>query len=100
MKFKFLEKLCMHVDRFHVIDTLFLYANRFDGFMVLLHRIYRLASKCIAMDGDCIPPRPTSKKSVPVNLLDCLHQVLCWALGSVEMFLSRHCRIWYGYGGG
>ncbi|KAK4790489.1 hypothetical protein SAY86_017793 [Trapa natans] len=27
-------------------------------------------------------------------------EVLRWALGSVEIFLSRHCPIWYGYGGG
>ncbi|MBA0676658.1 hypothetical protein Goari_018126, partial [Gossypium aridum] len=36
----------------------------------------------------------------PINLSDRLHQVLRWALGSVEIFLSRHCPIWYGYGGG
>ncbi|RRT70682.1 hypothetical protein B296_00010788 [Ensete ventricosum] len=23
-----------------------------------------------------------------------------WALGSVEIFLSKHCPLWYGYGGG
>lgn len=28
-----------------------------------------------------------------------MHQVLRWALGSVEIFLSRHCPLWYGYGG-
>ena len=26
--------------------------------------------------------------------------MLQWALGSVEIFLSRHCPIWYGWGGG
>ncbi|KAK4787414.1 hypothetical protein SAY86_011247 [Trapa natans] len=26
-------------------------------------------------------------------------EVLRWALGSVEILLSRHCPIWYGYGG-
>lgn len=48
----------------------------------------------------CIPRRPAFKGSAPINLSDRLHQVLRWALGSVEIFLSRHCPIWYDYGGG
>ncbi|XP_027079083.1 cellulose synthase A catalytic subunit 5 [UDP-forming]-like [Coffea eugenioides] len=48
----------------------------------------------------CIPKRPAFKGSAPINLSDRLHQVLRWALGSVEIFMSRHCPIWYGYGGG
>ncbi|XP_045820741.1 cellulose synthase A catalytic subunit 6 [UDP-forming]-like [Trifolium pratense] len=48
----------------------------------------------------CIPQRPAFKGSAPINLADRLHQVLRWALGSVEIFLSKHCPIWYGYGGG
>ncbi|KAL5980187.1 putative cellulose synthase A catalytic subunit 5 [UDP-forming] [Asimina triloba] len=48
----------------------------------------------------CIPLRPAFKGSAPINLSDRLNQVLRWALGSVEIFLSRHCPIWYGYGGG
>lgn len=48
----------------------------------------------------CIPFRPAFKGSAPLNLSDRLHQVLRWALGSVEIFLSRHCPLWYGYGGG
>nr|QBI56909.1 cellulose synthase A5 [Agave tequilana] len=48
----------------------------------------------------CIPSRPAFKGSAPLNLSDRLHQVLRWALGSVEIFLSRHCPLWYGYGGG
>ncbi|XP_041007471.1 cellulose synthase A catalytic subunit 6 [UDP-forming]-like isoform X1 [Juglans microcarpa x Juglans regia] len=48
----------------------------------------------------CIPKRPAFKGSAPINLSDRLNQVLRWALGSVEIFLSRHCPIWYGYGGG
>ncbi|MBA0808479.1 hypothetical protein Gohar_024216 [Gossypium harknessii] len=48
----------------------------------------------------CIPKRPAFKGSAPINLSDRLHQVLRWALGSVEIFLSRHCPIWYGYGCG
>ncbi|KAK6940041.1 Cellulose synthase [Dillenia turbinata] len=48
----------------------------------------------------CIPRRPAFKGSAPINLSDRLHQVLRWALGSVEIFLSRHCPIWYGYGCG
>ena len=34
-----------------------------------------------------------------INLSDRLNQVLRWALGSVEILLSRHCPIWYGYSG-
>ncbi|XP_077212392.1 putative cellulose synthase A catalytic subunit 5 [UDP-forming] [Tasmannia lanceolata] len=48
----------------------------------------------------CIPSRPAFKGSAPINLSDRLNQVLRWALGSVEIFLSRHCPLWYGYGGG
>lgn len=48
----------------------------------------------------CMPKRPAFKGSAPINLSDRLHQVLRWALGSVEIFLSKHCPIWYGYRGG
>ncbi|XP_024544827.1 probable cellulose synthase A catalytic subunit 5 [UDP-forming] isoform X2 [Selaginella moellendorffii] len=48
----------------------------------------------------CMPPRAAFKGSAPINLSDRLNQVLRWALGSVEIMLSRHCPIWYGYGGG
>ncbi|KAK7852353.1 cellulose synthase a catalytic subunit 8 [udp-forming] [Quercus suber] len=47
-----------------------------------------------------MPLRPAFKGSVPLNLSDRLHQVLWWALGSVEIFLSRHCPLWYGYAAG
>ncbi|KAM7253870.1 hypothetical protein ACFE04_031552 [Oxalis oulophora] len=47
----------------------------------------------------CMPKRPAFKGSAPINLSDRLHQVLRWALGSVEIFMSRHCPLWYGYGG-
>ncbi|GLU07801.1 hypothetical protein SLE2022_247480 [Rubroshorea leprosula] len=47
----------------------------------------------------CTPKRVAFKGSAPINLSDRLHQVLRWALGSVEIFLSRHCPLWYGYGG-
>ncbi|KAJ7526246.1 hypothetical protein O6H91_17G090000 [Diphasiastrum complanatum] len=47
----------------------------------------------------CMPPRPAFKGSAPINLSDRLHQVLRWALGSVEILLSRHCPLWYGYSG-
>ncbi|KAH7436793.1 hypothetical protein KP509_05G036200 [Ceratopteris richardii] len=47
----------------------------------------------------CMPRRPAFKGSAPINLSDRLNQVLRWALGSVEIFLSRHCPLWYGYGG-
>ncbi|KAL8110428.1 cellulose synthase A catalytic subunit 6 [UDP-forming]-like [Apium graveolens] len=48
----------------------------------------------------CIPKRACFKGSAPINLSDRLHQVLRWALGSVEILLSKHCPIWYGYGCG
>ncbi|XP_021737744.1 cellulose synthase A catalytic subunit 6 [UDP-forming]-like [Chenopodium quinoa] len=48
----------------------------------------------------CMPKRPAFKGSAPINLSDRLHQVLRWALGSVEILLSRHCPIWYGYNSG
>ncbi|KAG6510699.1 hypothetical protein ZIOFF_028730 [Zingiber officinale] len=48
----------------------------------------------------CVPSRTAFKGSAPLNLSDRLHQVLRWALGSVEIFLSKHCPLWYGYGGG
>ncbi|KAJ7982211.1 Cellulose synthase family protein [Quillaja saponaria] len=47
----------------------------------------------------CIPKRPAFKGSAPINLSDRLNQVLRWALGSVEILLSRHCPMWYGYSG-
>ncbi|KAF8392142.1 hypothetical protein HHK36_022484 [Tetracentron sinense] len=47
----------------------------------------------------CVPERAAFKGSAPINLSDRLHQVLRWALGSVEIFLSSHCPLWYGYGG-
>ncbi|KAL8110634.1 cellulose synthase A catalytic subunit 5 [UDP-forming]-like [Apium graveolens] len=48
----------------------------------------------------CMPKRPAFKSSAPINLSDRLNQVLRWSLGSVEFFISKHCPIWYGYGGG
>ncbi|KAK9123518.1 hypothetical protein Sjap_013120 [Stephania japonica] len=47
----------------------------------------------------CMPHRPAFKGSAPINLSDRLNQVLRWALGSVEILFSRHCPLWYGYGG-
>uniref|UniRef100_J3LTZ3 Cellulose synthase n=1 Tax=Oryza brachyantha TaxID=4533 RepID=J3LTZ3_ORYBR len=47
----------------------------------------------------CMPKRPAFKGSAPINFSDRLNQVLRWALGSVEILFSRHCPIWYGYGG-
>ncbi|XP_039043108.1 probable cellulose synthase A catalytic subunit 1 [UDP-forming] [Hibiscus syriacus] len=47
----------------------------------------------------CMPPRPAFKGSAPINLSDRLNQVLRWALGSIEIVLSRDCPIWYGYKG-
>ncbi|KAH6808234.1 cellulose synthase 6 [Perilla frutescens var. frutescens] len=48
----------------------------------------------------CMPKRAAFKGSAPINLSDRLNQVLRWALGSVEILLSKHCPMWYGYGGG
>ncbi|XAR64312.1 Cellulose synthase (UDP-forming) [Bertholletia excelsa] len=48
----------------------------------------------------CIPARPAFKGSAPISLSDSLNQILQWAIGSIEIFLSKHCPLWYGYGGG
>ncbi|KAF8033734.1 hypothetical protein BT93_C0101 [Corymbia citriodora subsp. variegata] len=48
----------------------------------------------------CMPKRPAFKGSAPINLSDRLSQVLRWAHGSVEIFLSHHCPVWYGYKAG
>ncbi|KDO62270.1 hypothetical protein CISIN_1g039060mg [Citrus sinensis] len=48
----------------------------------------------------CMPKRAAFKGSAPINLSDRLNQVLRWALGSVEIFFSRHSPVWYGYKGG
>ncbi|CAA2999566.1 cellulose synthase A catalytic subunit 7 [UDP-forming] [Olea europaea subsp. europaea] len=45
----------------------------------------------------CMPKRAAFKGSAPINLSDRLNQVLRWALGSVEIFFSRHNPVWYGY---
>ncbi|KAF8369513.1 hypothetical protein HHK36_032468 [Tetracentron sinense] len=47
----------------------------------------------------CVPERAAFKVSAPINLSDRLHDDLRWALGSVEIFLSSHFPLWYGYGG-
>ncbi|GBG76518.1 hypothetical protein CBR_g22266 [Chara braunii] len=38
----------------------------------------------------CMPKRSAFKGTAPINLTDRLGQVLRWALGSVEIFFSRH----------
>ena len=45
----------------------------------------------------CMPKRAAFKGTAPINLSDRLNQVLRWALGSIEIFFSRHCPLWYGY---
>ncbi|XP_057797035.1 probable cellulose synthase A catalytic subunit 3 [UDP-forming] [Salvia miltiorrhiza] len=45
----------------------------------------------------CVPRRQAFKGPV---VSSGLHQALCHAFGSVEIFLSRQCPLWYGYGGG
>ncbi|KAK2646784.1 hypothetical protein Ddye_021979 [Dipteronia dyeriana] len=44
----------------------------------------------------CMPKRSAFRGSVPINLSDRLNQTLRWALGSVEIFFSRHNPICYG----
>ncbi|CAL5081501.1 unnamed protein product [Urochloa decumbens] len=48
----------------------------------------------------CMPKRAAFKGSAPINLSDRLNQVLRWALGSVEIFFSRHSPLLYGYKNG
>ncbi|XP_058188724.1 cellulose synthase A catalytic subunit 2 [UDP-forming]-like isoform X5 [Rhododendron vialii] len=48
----------------------------------------------------CNPRRPGFKGSVHINLSNRLHQILQQASGSIEIFLSSHCPLWYGYGCG
>lgn len=48
----------------------------------------------------CMPKLAAFKGSAPINLSDRLNQVLRWALGSVEIFFSRHSPLWYGHKGG
>nr|AGX27219.1 cellulose synthase 7 [Populus tomentosa]AGX27225.1 cellulose synthase 7 [Populus tomentosa]AGX27228.1 cellulose synthase 7 [Populus tomentosa] len=45
----------------------------------------------------CMPKLAAFKGSAPINLSDRLNQVLRWALGSVEIFFSRHSPMLYGY---
>lgn len=45
----------------------------------------------------CMPKLPAFKGSAPINLSDRLNQVLRWALGSVEIFFSRHSPLLYGH---
>ncbi|XP_042475390.1 probable cellulose synthase A catalytic subunit 8 [UDP-forming] isoform X2 [Macadamia integrifolia] len=47
----------------------------------------------------CMPQRAAFRGSAPISLSDRLSQVLLWAVGSIEILFSRHCPIWYGYGG-
>ncbi|KAF7127297.1 hypothetical protein RHSIM_Rhsim11G0082600 [Rhododendron simsii] len=45
----------------------------------------------------CNPRRPGFKRLAHVNLSNRLHQILQQASGSIEIFLSSHCPLWYGY---
>ncbi|XP_073104613.1 probable cellulose synthase A catalytic subunit 8 [UDP-forming] isoform X2 [Elaeis guineensis] len=47
----------------------------------------------------CMPFLPAFKAIMPISLSDRLNQLLQWAIGSVEILLSRHCPVWYAYGG-
>lgn len=48
----------------------------------------------------CMPETAAFVGTAPLNLADRLNQVHRWGLGSIEIFLSRHCPVWYGYNGG
>ncbi|XP_073134597.1 cellulose synthase A catalytic subunit 6 [UDP-forming]-like [Henckelia pumila] len=48
----------------------------------------------------CTPEISAFNGSSPINISYHLHEVLQRAIGSVEIFFSRHCPIWYGYGCG
>ncbi|XP_051125154.1 probable cellulose synthase A catalytic subunit 6 [UDP-forming] [Andrographis paniculata] len=48
----------------------------------------------------CAPVRPAFKYATPIDLFKCLNIASHCALGSVEIFLSKTCPLWYGYGGG
>lgn len=48
----------------------------------------------------CDPPIPAFRGPAPIHLSDHLQQVVCSALGSVEISLSSHNPIWYGLRGG
>ncbi|KAH9309751.1 hypothetical protein KI387_037662, partial [Taxus chinensis] len=43
----------------------------------------------------CVPSSPAFKGIGPMNLADSLRQLLHWALGSMEILLSKHCPLWY-----
>lgn len=47
----------------------------------------------------CMPDRPAFKGTAPINLTDRLKQSTRWARGSIEMLKSRHCPLFYGWGG-
>uniref|UniRef100_A0A0C9RWQ5 TSA: Wollemia nobilis Ref_Wollemi_Transcript_8169_2835 transcribed RNA sequence n=1 Tax=Wollemia nobilis TaxID=56998 RepID=A0A0C9RWQ5_9CONI len=48
----------------------------------------------------CIPSRPAFKGNAATDLPESLRQLLRWALGSMEILLSRHCPLWYGWRSG
>ncbi|CAB4313873.1 unnamed protein product [Prunus armeniaca] len=59
--------------------------------------------RCTAMDGGPSTAYPSFLLSKDLLLLTSLivyTKFFGGALGSVEIFLSRHCPIWYGYGSG
>ncbi|KAI4380528.1 hypothetical protein MLD38_006706 [Melastoma candidum] len=45
----------------------------------------------------CMPKRTAFKGSAQINLPNRLNQAMLWALGSVEIFLSRHSPVCYSY---
>ncbi|GLJ47471.1 hypothetical protein SUGI_1002030 [Cryptomeria japonica] len=48
----------------------------------------------------CVPFRPAFKVNGTMNLADCLRELLHWALGSMEILLSKHCPLWYRWRSG
>ncbi|MED6191857.1 hypothetical protein PIB30_004517 [Stylosanthes scabra] len=48
----------------------------------------------------CIPERTAFRVFAPRNLGNYMQQAFQCALGSIEIFMSKHCPLWHGYGGG
>ncbi|MED6220230.1 putative cellulose synthase A catalytic subunit 3 [UDP-forming] [Stylosanthes scabra] len=48
----------------------------------------------------CIPERTAFRVFAPRNLANYMQQAFQCALGSTEIFMSKHCPLWHGYGGG
>uniref|UniRef100_A0A0D9WXC4 Cellulose synthase n=1 Tax=Leersia perrieri TaxID=77586 RepID=A0A0D9WXC4_9ORYZ len=67
-----------------------------------------VASTLLENGGTLKSASPASLLKEAIHVISCGYEdktdwgkeVLRWALGSVEIFFSKHCPLWYGYGGG